>query len=149
MRLFALTFTLTMLLLTAASAFAAEPHPLVYVQRGTLPILLTSPHGGSQGVPDVPERTSGNRGSDLGTLELTKAVAANIAKATGGEPYVVAALFHRKYIDANRSEGEALENPAAQPAYRAYHAQVREFVAEIRQRFPNGALLIDVHGQAT
>jgi N-formylglutamate amidohydrolase len=149
MRPIALNAAVAALLLIAASSVAAETHPLVFVQRGTLPILLTSPHGGPQGVPGVSERKNGKKSSDRGTLELVEAVAAGIAKATGGEPYVVGALFHRKYIDANRGEDEALESPQAQPAYRAYHAQIRAFVTEIRQKFPQGALLLDIHGQNT
>ena len=43
---------------------------------------------------------------------------------------------------------DAVESVGLLPAYRAYHKQVAAYVAELRARFPGGALLIDVHGQA-
>ena len=50
-------------------------------------------------------------------------------------------------LDVNRSPAEATEAAEALPAYRAYHAQLAQFVADIRQRFPQGGLLLDIHGQ--
>ena len=51
--------------------------------------------------------------------------------------------------DANRSEAEAFEDAGARPVYLAYHRQIREFVDAVRQKYPSGALLLDIHGQAT
>ena len=56
--------------------------------------------------------------------------------------------FSRKYLDANRSQQDAMQSPHALPAYRAYHDQIAAFIAEAKRRFPAGALLVDVHGQA-
>jgi N-formylglutamate amidohydrolase len=61
---------------------------------------------------------------------------------------VVAVRFSRKYIDANRAEADAFDAPEAKPAYDAYHGHIRRFVAEIGERFPQGGVLIDVHGQS-
>ena len=42
-----------------------------------------------------------------------------------GRPYAVVARFHRKYVDANRPEGEPFEDPGARPYYLAYIQHLR------------------------
>jgi len=145
-----MTGFLLVLLLAAASgpAHAAESNAIL-ARAGNLPILLTAPHGGDQGVGDVPLRSRGTTGTDTHTREVTEALEAQIANRLGAKPYVVIARFSRRYIDANRIEAEAIESPQAKPAYDAYHEQIRRFIAEIRTRFPKGGVLLDVHGQAT
>jgi len=84
----------------------------------------------------------------VGTLELAETVAKRMSEALGDRPYVVAAQFSRKFIDANRAEAEAFETPEAKPVYRAYHNCIRDFVSETKKKFPAGALLLDIHGQS-
>jgi N-formylglutamate amidohydrolase len=139
--------TLAALLLAFAAHAAASD--LVVARPGGLPILLTAPHGGLAPVPGVPPRKSGTTSTDGYTIELTEAVARHVEKALGKAPYVVAARFSRKYIDANRADHEAFEVPAARPAYDAYHGAIKRYVAELRERYPGGAVLVDVHGQST
>jgi N-formylglutamate amidohydrolase len=129
-------------------AIAAEPGSLVITRVGSLPILLTAPHGGLQHVPDVPPRSRGTTTTDGYTIELTETLAKHLAHRLGGAPYIVAARFSRKYIDANRAEADAFDSPRAKPVYEAYHAEIRRFVADIKVRFPRGGLLLDIHGQS-
>jgi N-formylglutamate amidohydrolase len=137
------------LLAAAAGATAAEPGDFLVVQAGALPMILTAPHGGTAMISDVPARTHGVTSRDAHTLEIAQDVSARVASLLGAAPYLVAARFSRKQIDANRAEVEALESDAARPVYRAYHGAIRRFAAEIRERFPDGALLIDIHGQSS
>jgi N-formylglutamate amidohydrolase len=132
---------------TATNAVSADE--LVMARPGRLPIVLTAPHGGRSAVDGVHGRTRGKRDMDARTFEFTEALAGRLRVILGAEPYVVAARFHRQYIDANRREEEALEEAAARPTYRAYHARIRDYVTEVRRKFPGGALLLDIHGQAT
>jgi N-formylglutamate amidohydrolase len=129
-------------------ALAMPAETLVLFQPGNLPILLTAPHGGQGAVPGVQGRSRGTTARDAGTLELAEAVAKRILEALGSRPYVVAAKFSRKYIDANRSEAEAFEAPEARPFYWAYHHRIGDSVSEIGEKFPEGGLLLDIHGQA-
>ena len=92
-----------MLAVSAQITFAAE-EDLVISRRGDLPILLTAPHGGTLAVPGARKRVHGKLTRDAGTLELALALVDRITKQAGGAPYLVAARFHREYIDANRSE---------------------------------------------
>jgi len=142
-----------------APVHAADDAPanLVLVREGTLPIILTVPHGGRQAIPGIEERnTEGKprgkgarfvKSRDANTDILAQRIADEIKQITGRTPYVVMAKFERKYIDANRSPEIALENPRARPYYDFYHNAIRRFIDEIRSKYPAG-LLIDVHGQS-
>jgi N-formylglutamate amidohydrolase len=122
---------------------------LVHVQKGSLPILITAPHGGTNVIQDVLTRTNGTLLRDDGTYELALLVSEELARlAKGQRPYLVAAQFHRKFIDVNRPGTNAFESSAARPYYEAYHQHIRTAVADIRQRFGSEALMIDLHGQA-
>ena len=129
-----------------AHAQAADPESFIVARAGNLPIILTAPHGGQQAV-SARARTRGVTTMDAGTLELTLAVAERLSAVAGAEPYVVAARFSRRFIDANRTEAEAFDDPDARPVYVAYHTRIRAFVAEVKEKFPAGALLLDIHGQ--
>jgi N-formylglutamate amidohydrolase len=97
------------------------------------------------------ESTSGKfvTGQDTGTFELATGTAKRIEELTGKKPYFVASKAHRQYMDPNRPETEGVEHPKAQVVHAAFHGQVREFVDELRKKFPQGALLLDIHGQAS
>jgi N-formylglutamate amidohydrolase len=41
-----------------------------------------------------------------------------------------------------------MESEDALPAYRAYHDQISAYISELKAKFPNGSLLLDVHGQS-
>jgi N-formylglutamate amidohydrolase len=133
----------------ACSLPAGAADSLVLAQPGGLPIIITAPHGGSGSVPGVKAREKGKILKDENTLELAEALANRLQKLLGARPYLVAARFSRKYIDANRKETTAYNGKEAKPYYDEYHGRIRGFVTEIRQKYPGGALLIDIHGQST
>ena len=136
------------------------PADLVLVQKGSLPIILTAPHGGREAIPGIEPRNIEDKAhieasrkwggvhatSDPNTDILAQGIAAEIKKLTGKEPYLVVAKFLRKYVDANRPPQLGLDSPKARPYYDYYHQSIRRFVDEIRNTYPAG-LLIEVHGQ--
>ncbi len=141
--------------IAVSTARGASPSDLVLVRPGTLPIILTVPHGGREAIPGVAPRDtlgkpSGGRGfvtaSDTNTDQLALGIAAEIKKLTGKEPYIVMARFRRKFVDPNRPPEVAVDSPAARPYYEYYHQAVRRFIDEVREKYPAG-LLVDVHGQ--
>jgi N-formylglutamate amidohydrolase len=139
-----------------AVAQGLTPEDLVLTQVGTLPIILTAPHGGRDPIPGVPPRNiegkptggsdsyhvNGDRETDV----LVQAIAREIRQLTGEDVYLVMAKFQRKFIDANRPPKVAYDNPKAAPYYQYYHETIRRFIDEIRNSRRAG-LLIDVHGQ--
>lgn len=122
--------------------------------RGTLPILLACGHDGArqpEGVrarsrDGVPASCAFNASRDLRVANLTRAVAEQLRGQAGEAPYVAIAEFHRKYIDANRSEDCAFEPGPAEAYYHEYHAVLRGFVDEIRAENDGIGLLLDLHG---
>ena len=125
---------------------------LISVQSGSLPIILSAPHGGNFTIEGVPERKGEGvkrfvRTKDMWTDQLTVNLADAIEKKTGKRPYVVVANFHRKFIDANRSADLAYESPEAKPVYDSYHRAIASARREVLLRWGQG-MLFDVHGQA-
>jgi len=146
-RAFLIALLLPLGVLTGTEARGYDPAALVASAKGDLPLILTVPHDGGKFIGFVAARGTGTSLRDSGTRALAERTARFIEQRTGRRPYLVVAEFSRKFADANRAEQEAVESPDALPAYRAYHDQIAAFIAEIRSRFPAGALLIDVHGQ--
>lgn len=153
-----------MLWLLAAAAAAQpadkldqQPLPsqrLVLAQEGTLPVVVSCPHGGREQVPGVAARVDqGNdprfvNVRDENTAELAEALATSLQQRLGGKPYLVVAQFERKYIDANRSPERAYDSNAARPYYEAYHDTLARFCREVQNRWHTG-LLLDIHGQSS
>jgi hypothetical protein len=127
---------------------------LVKRHRGTLPMILTAAHGGSQAPAGVAERVREQtpRGCDFQasrdneTALITEAVAQRILDSTGLSPYVVMAQYHRKYIDANRSEACAFTDDNAQPFYREYHDRIAGYISQILSQNQGRGFLFDIHG---
>jgi len=127
-----------------------KPTPLITVQPGNLPIILSSPHGGRTPIPGAQPREAANGAvlvRDDNTAELTLALADAIEHELGARPYVVIARFQRKFADANRAPAEAYTDPAAQPHYDAFHAALKAACDDVRTKWGRGALF-DIHGQA-
>jgi N-formylglutamate amidohydrolase len=127
------------------------PDQLVTVRKGTLPVILSAPHGGRTPLAGVPVRRGAGvdkfvTSRDDNTAELAERLAARIEKRLGGKPYLVIARFERKFIDVNRPAAGAYEDPKAKPFYDAYHQALADFTREVQQDWGRG-LLIDIHGQ--
>lgn len=124
---------------------------LVSSYKGTLPVILTSPHDGNQQPSGVNELTNLANCSnfrvlpDSYTRTITVDVAQSILKNFGKAPYVVIAEFARKYIDANRDPGCAYETPNAQIYYNEYHNTIHKYVDEIRTQNNGAGFLFDMH----
>ena len=121
------------------------------VWPGVLPIILSAPHGGREGIPNVALRrgigvTQFTTERDSNTAELAELVAGKVADRLAAKPFLVIARFERKYVDANRPEAGAYESAEARPYYDAYHRAIAAASSKIRQSASAG-LLLDIHGQ--
>ena len=138
-----------------------ESNLMVSRHAGTLPVLLTSPHGApaSAKPPGVSQRTGSTPGcppnkilGDTFTRQITTAVAQLLLETLGEAPYVVIADYHRKFIDANRAEQCAFntsEAAAARPFHAEYHQTIRQFIDEIQADNGCRGFLFDIHGTTT
>ena len=128
---------------------------LIAVYEGSLPIIISAPHGGRKSIPGLIARTgvgleTGGKGffagRDLGTEELALDVIDAIEREMGGEPFAVINRVHRKFLDVNRPMDIGTESEQAQPIYREYHSSLANFCRQVQNRF-RGGLLLDLHGQ--
>ena len=156
------TAAVAALFAAAAVALAQGPpappeSPFVSVRKGNMPVVISAPHGGMLDLPGVPPRrgvglpTGPNgfyTGRDPGTEELAAMIAVEVFLKTGKRPYLVAAKFHRRFVDANRPPDIAYESPKARPTYDAYHDTLAAFCKEVQKKHGRG-LLLDVHNQAS
>ncbi|MCI0703776.1 MAG: N-formylglutamate amidohydrolase [Planctomycetia bacterium] len=136
--------------LAPAAPDSPKPEDFVTVQKGTLPIILSAPHGGRKKVPDVPERVGKGLKNfqtvlDTNTAEMTEKLVAELEKALDGKPWVVIARFERKYADVNRSAEQGYESDKAKPYYDAYHSALESACKAVRKQHRRG-ILLDIHG---
>jgi N-formylglutamate amidohydrolase len=127
------------------------PDKLLTIWMGTLPIILSAPHGGREVIRGIPAR----RGigvpqftieRDSNTDELAEMIALKLEEKLGAKPFLVIARFERKYVDANRAEDGAYESAEAKPYYLAYHRAMERACEQVRRSWGRG-LLLDIHGQ--
>ncbi len=129
----------------------SHPDKLLTVWAGSLPIILSAPHGGRFPIPGVsPRRGVGvaqfTTDRDTNTDELAQKIATRLKQKLGAIPYLIIALFERKYLDANRPREGAYESQDAGPYYDAYHRAMAGSCEAVRRRWGRG-VLIDIHGQ--
>lgn len=125
---------------------------LVRAPKGSLPIILTAPHGGRSSIAGVPARKGEGVQQfatvrDENTAELSLKIADFIEKDLGSRPYLIIADFERKQVDANRNRTAAFESPDAALHYDAFHEAVAAACAQIIKNSKSG-LLVDIHGQS-
>jgi N-formylglutamate amidohydrolase len=133
----------------APAADSSKPEDFVTVQKGTLPIIISAPHGGRMKVPDVSERVGTGLNNfqtvrDENTAEMTEKFVVELEKALNGKVWVVIARFERKYLDVNRSAKEGYESDKAKPYYDAYHDPLAAACKAVKTQFGRG-LLLDIH----
>jgi N-formylglutamate amidohydrolase len=144
---------LSVALAPAAPAAPEEgtPGDLVFVQKGTLPVIVSAPHGGRKPIPGVAERTDSRVASfsvafDANTYELAELFSAALERKLDGKPWIVAARFSRKYLDPNRPAEGSYESEKAKPYYDRYHGSLEAACKAVKKEFGRG-LLLDIHGQ--
>jgi hypothetical protein len=132
--------------------------PLVYVERGDLPIILSAPHGGRLPVPGAGVRTGKNilipkgvkntftMAFDGNVDKIALTLADDIQKRTGHRPYVVIAYFSRRFVDANRGPEEGYEDDAGEKVWNEYHDAIKAARLEILHRFNRRGCIFDIHG---
>ncbi len=152
-----LLLTTTLILvspLTGAEGPGAErPAPLLddgqlLVMRGTLPLVLSAPHGGSASPEGWERRSGGVQVQDRNTLPLVEALAEALRRRTGRMPSVVASLVHRRYLDLNRDRWQSGARLGAEQEelWSRYHGSLESLATEALGHGAGSALVIDLHG---
>ncbi|SKA99461.1 hypothetical protein SAMN02745166_02947 [Prosthecobacter debontii] len=113
---------------------------------GTLPIILTAPHGGDLKPASLLTRRYGVTAKDSNTRELSLLIAQELEKRYGGRPHLVICRLHRSKLDCNRELTEAAQgDPTAIAAWQRFHAEAEAQEKAVIQRHGTG-LTLDIHG---
>ena len=122
-------------------------------KRGTIPLIISVPHGGSFKVENIPDRTSGIYGIDRETMSLAFELIKNINKVFQfnskdiKSPSYIISKVERLKIDFNRKESEAFhaKSSLAKKIYKFYHSKISDLITYNLNEFQQ-SLLIDIHG---
>ncbi|TXT62658.1 MAG: hypothetical protein BAJALOKI1v1_880007 [Promethearchaeota archaeon] len=125
----------------------------ILFQKGTLPLIVSIPHGGTVKLEDIPRRENGVTGIDKGTIELGKDLITNLEQKIHKKQgitehiYYIISKIHRSRIDLNRPAKEAYHPEAILGCklYHLYHNKLQEYVVESIKIYGT-ALLLDIHG---
>ncbi|GDX51521.1 hypothetical protein LBMAG27_05680 [Bacteroidota bacterium] len=117
--------------------------------KGTLPIIISVPHGGSLTPSTIPDRTCNNPTlvTDGYTISLARQIDSSLFNLTGKHPHIIYCNLKRTKIDCNREiiEG-ACGNAEATQAWNEFHNFIDTAEAIAQNQFPGKAFYIDLHG---
>ncbi len=118
----------------------------VEYRPGTLPIIISVPHGGSLEPDTIPDRSFGTLVKDGWTQTIGLRMYNALFDQTGCYPHMITNLLHRKKFDANRDIGEAADgNATIEEAWYGYHEFIDLAKAVTEQKYGRG-LFLDLHG---
>jgi len=124
-----------------------NPEDYVIFEKGNIPLILVSTHGGDQKPNWLEDRDC--EGSvvlkDLFTLEIALQIR-NELISQGFKPYMVFSKIHRIKVDLNRSLPESYcEDDSSKLLWTFFHDQIRLYRQDVFNQFKRG-LIIDIHG---
>jgi hypothetical protein len=113
---------------------------------GSLPLVISAPHGGDLRPEGIPDRGWGTTVQDRNTRDLALQIREALRELTGAYPHLILSHLHRIKLDPNREIVEAAQgNPAAERAWWEYHTFADEAGARVEDTFRSG-LYLDIHG---
>ncbi len=140
-------------LLAANAAFSQETlfgtNNYIEYQVGTLPIVISVPHGGYTSPNSIPDRTCNNPvfATDAFSIELAEKISASLFELTGCYPHIIYNHLKRSKLDCNRNLSDgACGNPEAKIAWNEFHNYIdtAQLIANIK--FNENTIYIDLHG---
>lgn len=140
----------TLFLLFSATLLHAQTPALeqmIEVRGGTLPIILTVPHGGTLKPENILARRYGVVAMDANTAELSEMIIEELQKLYGGKPHAIFCRLHRSKVDCNREIKEAAQGDAtAEASWHRFHEGAQKACDSVMKKHGLG-LLLDIHGQ--
>jgi hypothetical protein len=93
---------------------------------GTLPIIISAPHGGTLAPDEIPAQEGALR--DGGSQDNARQVADELFRLTGERPHLIVNHLTRNRLNANRAKANELSygNPAAEKAWDEYHGFIED-----------------------
>lgn len=146
-------------LIVTQSVFAQpfEPGKSYYDEKhwtelvaGTMPVVISVPHGGSLFLPKVPVRKCDDAVTltDIHTIELSREIVKAFQAEFGICPYLIICHLSRRNIDQNRDSVPGTCNDSLmRRAWHTFHRYIDTALALATQQF-GSALYIDLHGHS-
>ena len=120
----------------------------VKYREGSIPIIISAPHGGVLKPKDIPNRTNGVFEIDSNTKELTHEITQEFLSQTNNYPHTIIMDLSRKKVDANRELTQATtKHKKAVESYDTFHNFIKDAKTKVNEKFQKG-LYIDIHGQS-
>ena len=130
---------------TAGESYTGHRAFVEYIP-GTLPLVITAPHGGTLRPGDIPEREWGTMVRDYATDDVAYRLADALEERMGTRPHVILLHLHRTRLDANRDIDEAAQgNPDAERAWYEFHHWTDAAMARVKADHGRG-FYMDLHG---
>ncbi len=130
---------------TSGEIYYGRNEYVVYY-AGSLPIILSAPHGGDLEPSEISDRTYGTTVRDSYTMETALAVRTAIFDLTGKYPHLVISRLRRTKLDPNREIIEAAQgNQYAEQAWTEYHNYIESAKDTVDAKYGRG-LYLDLHG---
>jgi len=124
-------------------------HKYIQYHIGTLPIVISVPHGGHVAPANIPNRTCNTPTTvtDAYTIELARQIDTAFLKLTGSRPHLIICNLKRTKIDCNRNIAEgACGNSHAETAWNEYQNFIDTAQSISQNAYAGKAFYIDLHG---
>ena len=125
----------------------------IKLNKGSIPLIISVPHGGMLDCEEIPKRSTGIMGIDKGTIKLAEDLIKNLEHLSTTyfsikkTPSYIISYVRRNKLDLNRNKNEAYSSDSshAKILYQFYHSKIKELINYNLKKF-NYSLLIDIHG---
>lgn len=120
-----------------------EYHP------GSLPIVISVPHGGFMTPVSIPDRTcnSPTLVTDANTIELAKQIDSSLFALTGCHPHIIYCNLKRTKLDCNRNLADgACGNSDAELAWTEFHQFIETAQTDALTEHGEKVFYVDLHG---
>jgi N-formylglutamate amidohydrolase len=121
----------------------------VEYQVGTLPFVISVPHGGSLEPSSIPNRTCNNPvyATDVFTIEMAMEIKSYLYSITGCYPHLIISHLKRNKLDPNRNLADgACGNSQAETSWNEFHNFITTAQNSANQQFNNRTFFVDLHG---
>jgi hypothetical protein len=121
----------------------------VEYQVGTLPLVISVPHGGNIEPGSIPDRTCNNPvyAVDAFTIETAMEIRSRLFAVTGCYPHIIISHLKRNKLDPNRNmEDGACGNSEAILAWTEFQNFIAEAQNTANQEFNSKTFFVDLHG---
>lgn len=148
-------FTVTTFFILYFTTFSSAQQVLfgtnnyVEYQVGTLPFVISVPHGGKLEPSSIPNRTCNNAVivTDAFTIETALEIKNYLFTKTGCYPHLIISHLKRNKLDPNRNAANAAcGNPEAITAWNEFHEYIALARNSANQQYNQNTFFVDLHG---